>query len=244
MDSGKSSGTERRILDFSFWEETNASGQLERAVSDSLTTQVLIQRIGHGDQTALDGLCRRYLSRVLVAVRLRLGANLRKKVESGDIVQEVMIDAIRNIKEFSFRTEGAFLKYLNRVVENRIRDEADRWAAQKRRPDREIPLDGARSDESALPLQIADSAPTPSKVVALTEDLSLLEAAIGRLPDEYQDLIIATKLEGRSYEEIAEDVDKTADAVRMQVSRAMIALNKVFRQMLEDRQRYEHGQLR
>ena len=103
-------------------------------------------------------------------------------------------------------------------------------------------MDGAHLDESANPLQISDSAPTPSRVVALTEDLALLETAIERLPDDYRELIIATKLEGRSYEEIAEDVGKTADAVRMQVGRAMIALNKVFRQILEDEQRYKRRQ--
>jgi RNA polymerase sigma-70 factor (ECF subfamily) len=164
---------------------------------------------------------------------------MRRKVESWDIVQEVMIDAIRNLNAFSFRTEGAFLNYLNRVVENRIRDEADRWAAQKRRPDHEIPLDAACSPESANPLQISDPAPTPSKAVVLTEDLARLEEAIAQLPDECRELIIATKLEGRSYKEIADDMGKTADAVRMQVSRAMIALGKVFRQTAEDERKHE-----
>ena len=107
---------------------------------ETLTTQVLIERIGHGDQTALDELCRRYLARVLVAVRLRLGAHLRKKVESGDIVQEVMIDVVGKAKSFEFRTEGALLKYINRVVENRIRDQASHWDADKRAMGREVPL--------------------------------------------------------------------------------------------------------
>ncbi len=210
-------------------------------MEDIRTTKVLVAEAQQGNRPALNELCDRYVSRVLVAVRARLGEGLRRKVESWDIVQEVMIDAIRNINEFSFRTEGAFLNYLNRVVENRIRDEADRWAAQKRRPDHEIPLDTARSGESANPLQIAGSAPTPSKVVALTEDLARLEAAIAQLPDEYRELIIATKLEGRSYQELAEDMNKSGDAVRMQAARAMIALVKVFRQTPEDEHEHECG---
>ena len=55
--------------------------------------------------------------------------------------------------------------------------------------------------------------------MALNEDLVRLEAAIAQLPDEYRELIIATKLEGRSYQEVAEDMGKSGAAVRMQVAR-------------------------
>lgn len=193
-------------------------------------TRVLVEQAQQGDRDALGELCNRYLMRVLSAVRIRLGANLRRKVESWDIVQEVMIDALRGVDSFDFRTEGAFLKFLNKVVENRIRDEADRWAAQKRSPDREIPLDNARSNETANPLDLPCSMPSPSSVLRLTEDLARLEAAIECLPDEYRELIIATKLEGRSFQELAEDLGKSPDAVRMQVNRAIMALNKAFRE--------------
>ncbi len=210
-------------------------------MEDIRTTKVLVAEAQQGNRLALNELCDRYFSRVLVAVRARLGVGLRRKVESWDVVQEVMIDAVRNLDEFNFRTEGAFLNYLNRVVENRIRDEADRWAAQKRRPDHEIPLDAGCSSESANPLQISDPAPTPSRIMALNEDLVRLEAAIAQLPDEYRELIIATKLEGRSYQEVAEDMGKSGAAVRMQVARAMIALGKVFRQTLEDEHVHDPG---
>ena len=89
------------------------------------TTQILIQQVQQGNQKALEELCNRYYTRVLAAVRIRLGRKLRSKVESWDIVQDVMVDALRTIGSFEFRTEGAFLKYLNQVVRNRIRDEAD-----------------------------------------------------------------------------------------------------------------------
>jgi RNA polymerase sigma-70 factor (ECF subfamily) len=210
-------------------------------MDDIRTTKLLVAESQKGNRSALNELCDRYISRVLVAVRARLGDGLRRKVESWDIVQEVMIDAIRDVEDFSFRTEGAFLNYLNRVVENRIRDEADRWAAKKRHPDHEVQLDAARSNQSANPLQIADAGPTPSRIVALTDELTRLEAAITQLPDEYRDLIIAAKIEGRSYQELAEESGKTSDAIRMQVGRAMIALGKVFRRMSEDGREDERG---
>ena len=209
---------------------------------DALATQVLLEKAQHGDGEALNELCRRYQPRVLAAVRIRLGADLRQRVESWDIVQEVMIDALRRVKSFDYRTEGAFLHLLNRVVENKIRDEADRQHAKKRRaPENDISLDAACSAGAVSPLDnLRDSAcPTPSKVLSLHEDLALLEQAMDRLGAESQedrDLIVAVKLEGRSYDEIAgelarEEPGLTADAVRMRVKRATLALTKIFREL-------------
>jgi hypothetical protein len=63
-------------------------------MSSTLTTQVLIDRVQHGNPSsrvaALNELCARYQERVLRAVRIRLGAKLRAKLQSSDVVQDVM----------------------------------------------------------------------------------------------------------------------------------------------------------
>ena len=205
-------------------------------MAEPLSTQLLIQQVQEGDRAALDELCARYLPRVLAAVRIRLGAKLRQKLESSDIVQDVMIEAFRKVKSFDFATEGAFLKYLNRVVENRIRDQADRWATQKRDVTREVPLDKSRSPDLGIPLiQVGDrAARTPSSIVSLSEDMDKLVEAMDRLgqqSEDYRELIIAAEIEGRSYKEIAEDAGSTPDAVRMKLTRAKTALAKVYRDL-------------
>jgi len=200
-------------------------------VPDPLSTQALIEQVQQGDDEALQELCRRYQRRVLAAVRLRLGAALRTKMESWDLVQEVLIDALRHVRTFEFRTEGAFLHYLNRVASNKIRDEADRWHAQRRDMRREIPLENPRSAGSESPLFSAEdrAAPTPSKIVGLQEDLTALEHAMDRLPEEQRELIVAVKIEGRTYRELAEETGGTEDAVRMRVKRALLALTRTYK---------------
>ena len=200
---------------------------------ETLTTQVLIEQVQQGDQTPLNELLDRYQMRVLAAVRMRLGAKLRRKLESCDVVQDVMIDALRKVKSFDFRTEGAFLKYLNQVVANKIRDEADRWGAQRRNMDREVFLDAGRSSGCAIPLNTPGdrSAPTPSKIVSLHEDLALMERAMDRLAEDQRELILGVKIEGRSYAEIAEDTGATEDAVRMRVRRAVLALTRIYKNL-------------
>ena len=217
------------------------SGHLrdESTVANTSRTEVLIHRVQQGSEEALQELLSRYQTRVLAAVRLRLGVGLRRKLESNDIAQEAFIDALRHVKDFEFKTEGAFLHYLNRVVANKIRDEADRWRAKKREATREVPFPNARSSDLQNPLINAAgrSAATPSETLGLGEDLARLEKAIDRLgeeSDESRELIIAVKLEGRSFREIAEEMGKSPDAIRMQANRAMAALTRIFQQIDDD----------
>ncbi len=195
------------------------------------STQALLQRVQTGDEKALNELYNRYLMRVLAAVRARLGAELRGKLESWDVVQDALLASLKNVHSFDQTSEGAFLNWLAKVVENRIRDQLDYFRAEKRDHRLEKPLAGPRSAESCVPLDIPERScvPTPSQVLILSEDLARLEKAMDQLPEESRELIVAVKIEGRTYHEIAQASGKSADAVRMQVNRALLALTKAFR---------------
>jgi RNA polymerase sigma factor (sigma-70 family) len=207
-------------------------------MNNPLNTQILIRRIQDGDSGAKDDLCEHYLNRVYSAVRLRLGAVLRAKVQSCDIVQRALLDVVNGAEAFECRSEGRFLNYVIRVIENRIRDEADKWNAQKRDIKREISIDGAGTPSNSSPMHLAEVryAATPSMAAVRLEELSTLEEAmdlLGEQSEEYQELIIAVKLEGRTYVELAEDLGKSADAIRIQCNRAQTELAKIYK-ALED----------
>ena len=89
-------------------------------------------------------------------------------------------------------------------------------------------MTGPCSGESSALLDLPERSqvPTPSRVLILNEDLARLEKAMDQLPDESRELIVAAKIEGRTYDEIAQATDKSPDAVRMQVKRALLALTK------------------
>jgi DNA-directed RNA polymerase specialized sigma24 family protein len=44
-------------------------------------------------------------------------------------------------------------------------------------------------------------------------------------------LIVAAKIEGRTYRAIAEETDSTEDAVRMRVKRALTALARIYKNL-------------
>lgn len=201
-----------------------------------LATQNLVSQAKAGSKQAVEELCRRYEQRILAAVRLRIGRGLRRKLESWDIAQDAMIDAFKGIDDFEFRTEGAFLKYINKIVENRIRDAAEYWKTKRRDLDREMGMDAPFYDggEPAI-YGVADiAAPTPSMIVSNKENLAILEQAMHLLGQEeptQQELIIAVKLEGRTYAELSEELGVSVDAVRMRTNRAMESLGLIFRRL-------------
>ena len=212
--------------------------------SAPISTQVLLQRFQTGDNDALNDLYSRYLNRVLAAVRARLGAELRGKLESCDILQDALLASLKNVQSFNQTGEGAFVNWLAKVVENRVRDNLDYFRAKRRDHRLEKPLPGARSDEFAAPPDLPERkcAATPSQALVLSEDLARLEMAMDQLSEESRELIVAVKIEGRSLQEIAQASGKSPDAVRMQVKRALVALTNAFRALeagVEDHDNFE-----
>ena len=193
-------------------------------------TQHLIVLAKDGDESALEQLCRVYSERVRWIVRLRMGGELRSKLESMDLAQDVFISALRNLGNFTYKNEGDFLRWLAKIAENRLRDNLDRLHANKRDIRKEVRLksyEPTTGDSFVAALGPIDTT-TPSVIMSKREDLAKLARAIDALTSEYKEVIVLTKIEGLSYKEIAESLGKSSDAVRMLVSRAMAALSGAF----------------
>jgi DNA-directed RNA polymerase specialized sigma24 family protein len=54
---------------------------------------------------------------------------------------------------------------------------------------------------------------------------------LGEENEIYRDLILAIELEQRTYQELAAEVGKTPDAIRVQFNRAKQELAKIFRRL-------------
>ncbi len=73
-------------------------------MKDSLAnqTQQLIALAKGGGGSALNRLCEVYGDRVRWIVRLRMGKELRCKLESMDVVQDVLVAALRDLGDFTY----------------------------------------------------------------------------------------------------------------------------------------------
>ena len=189
----------------------------------------LLEAARAGDVAALGRLfesCRRYLE--LVAGR-ELANDLQAKVGASDLVQETFLDAQLGFAHFQGRTAGELAAWLERALLNNLTDCARRYReAEKRRLDREIPLDQSGTNSAAEEDLPVDSL-TPSKQMMAQEQQDKLLAALERLRDDYRQIIQLRHQQGQSFEEIGRLLGRSPEAARKLWGRAVLLLQKELR---------------
>jgi len=193
-------------------------------------TQELVTLAKGGDEPALGRLCSVYGERIRRIIRLRMGAEIRPRLDSMDLVQDALISALGGLKDFTYKNEGDFLRWLVRITQNQLRDNLDKIYTDKRDIRKEVRLEnyGPTTDGGFIgnpaPIQVT----TPSVIMSKKEDLDKLEQAIDKLKPDYKEVIVLAKIDGLSYKEIADKLGKTIDSVAHLLSRAMLALTETF----------------
>ncbi len=181
--------------------------------SEAESSYALLLRARDGDDEALEQLCTRYLPRLQRWAHGRLPASARGTLETQDLAQEALIQAVRHIKTFEPRHEGALQGYLRMTLLNRIRDEI-------RRARRRGPVDVL---DSCAPARD----PSPLEEAIGQETLERYEEALQRLRPEDREAIITRIEMGYPYPEVAAALGKpTVSAAQMAVSRALVKLAK------------------
>jgi RNA polymerase sigma-70 factor (ECF subfamily) len=193
-------------------------------------TQNLLALAKDGNESALNQLWKVYGARVHWIMRLRMGGELRSKLESMDLVQDALLSALEDLGNFTYKNDGDFLRWLSTIAENRLRDNLDKLHADKRDIRKETRLDKRVSTTKGAFFRFPGpiESTTPSVIMSRKEDFDGLTKAIDQLKPEYRKVIILAKIEGLSYKEIGQRLDKSKDAVGMLLSRAMVALTSVF----------------
>jgi RNA polymerase sigma-70 factor (ECF subfamily) len=174
------------------------------------STKDLWERARAGDREAYDLLFRRHADRALLFIRARLGPKLRAKVESVDVLQDAYLAAHRDFAGFTYTDDSAFLRWLCRIIDHRIRDLGDHFAAAKRQPV-ELP----RSDPTG-PVTALDRAEHRDKIAR----------ALDALSDDHRQVLLLRFFEGLSAEETGKHLGRSAGAVRKLTARALVELGK------------------
>ena len=192
-------------------------------------TQELVTLAKGGDEPALERLCSVYGERVRRMIRLRMGAEIRPRLDSMDLVQDALVSALGGLKDFTYKNEGDFLRWLARITQNQLRDNLDKIYTDKRDIRKEVRLENHGATTGGF---VRNPAPfqttTPSVIMSKKEDLDKLEKAIDQLKPDYREVIVLAKIDGLSYKEISDKLGKTIDSVAHLLSRAMLALTETF----------------
>ena len=132
----------------------------------------------------------------------------RSPADADDIVQDAMLRAFRGFDGFR---GGDIRPWLLTIVRNCWRSAGS--AATRR-------------GHTQLDDGVADAAPGPEDVAARAGDRRRLDAMIGRLPDDFREVLILRELEDLSYKEIAGITGAPVGTVMSRLARARTMLRE------------------
>lgn len=154
------------------------------------------------DAARFVALYERYFGPVHRYVRMRVP----ERAACEDVTSDVFLTALAKLREF--RGNGSFAAWLFRIAQNAVRDEL-----RRRHP---------AGDDSALAL-LVDPRPGPEAQALRNDRMRGLLAVLGR---EQQNLIALRYGAGLRCSEIAEVLEKTPTAVRVQLHRTLAELRR------------------
>ena len=180
--------------------------------------QDLAQRAALGDAPSVEALLLRYLPRLRAFVRLRVDASLRQHESCSDLVQSVCREVLHHAGTFRYDGEVRFRAWLFRAALNKILERKRSLAAGKR--------DVRRQEPTALDADFADlhmALQSPSQMAVASELAAHMEQAFDLLPEDYREVITLARIVGLPHAEVARQMERGEGAVRMLLSRALVA---------------------
>ena len=124
-------------------------------------TSELLQRAREGSPEALNLVYERCAGRLLAFIRLRLGKDLRGRLESRDILQATLLKSLEHLEDLKGNQTRSLMAWLARIAEHEIRDCADFHRRQRRDAARELPLE-EDAPLPAFPIQVIGCVPLAS----------------------------------------------------------------------------------
>lgn len=196
--------------------------------------QKLLHSAQQGDAQSLGRLLVCYLNYLTILAATGLDRRIRRRVSPSDLVQEAMLAAHRDFGDFRGHSQGELLGWLRQILINTLhRAVAQHVKAGKRDVRREVSLEHVTQqlEESACKLATLVSArgDSPSAALLAQEEAITLANQLSSLPAQYRDVIVFRVLQGLSFEEIGEQMGRSAGATRMLWLRAL----QVFKPIME-----------
>ena len=185
-----------------------------------------------GDGPAFEELVRRYQNRLLTILEHLVGS--REQAE--DLTQDVFLRVYRARERYA--PEAKFSTWLftiaNNVASNALRSRSRR---------REVGVSGGNGSDSA-PLSLdqlakAASGFMPTRALDKAEQAEMVRHAVQTLGERQRMALLLAKFEGMSYQDIAQAMDLSVQAVKSLLSRARVNLKEVLAPYVEQGTRPE-----
>lgn len=191
----------------------------------------------YGDRQAIERLLLQFAAHLRARITLRLPSAWQSLVDADDVLQEVYVQAIRDIATCRAGSAEAFTAWLNGIADHRVGEIVRYLNCQKRGGGvQRVGING-RTPGSAwvdgLDL-CSDSCTTPGRAAERLEVVVAVRNAVDQLPPEQREATRLHALEGQTLAEMAQSVRRSPAAARGLVHRAKQRL----RELLESSSRW------
>jgi len=166
---------------------------------DGSTDEALFDQARRGDEDAFRILYERHAGRLRARIDPVLPKNVKRKISTGDLVQETYLVALRRGLEFEDRGDGSFQRWLDRIAGFKVHEAIRQHArTAKRAAQREVTR-GRRPDTA----QFAGDDTTPSQAAIAAELTEHVLQAMESLPEDYREVLRLTRDECLTLRETA-----------------------------------------
>jgi RNA polymerase sigma-70 factor (ECF subfamily) len=185
-------------------------------ITSGQTVEHLLPLARAGQADALGQLLELYRNYLELLARLQIGRRLQSKVDAADLVQETFLDAHATFAEFRGDTERELVGWLRQVLAFNLATLIRRFfGTRQRNVELERELAGELDASSqALDRGFVAATTSPSQRAVRREQAVLLADALGQLPADYREVIILRQLEGLSFFEVAQQMNRSQDSVK------------------------------
>lgn len=192
--------------------------------SQSTDFQRRLTRARSGDPEALGELLNLHRNYLLLIANQDIDPQIRGKLGSSDVVQESLLTAHQHFDQFRGDSKNEFLAWLRQILINDLNQNRRKFkGTQKRQVNREQSL----QETSTFFYPLVDPMETPRTTALAAEEAEILRAAMEELPEDYERVIRLHNWEQIEFDEVAERMGRSPDAVRKLWTRAVLKLQKL-----------------
>jgi RNA polymerase sigma-70 factor (ECF subfamily) len=203
-------------------------GPAAPAAGEPEPTLALLDRARLGDRAAVNGLLERHRAAIRRLIDRRMDRVIGRRVDASDIVQDVLIEANRRLRDYLANPTMPFRLWLAHMARDRLIDAHRRHrVASTRSVDREVPLAPPGDDAAADPVAgLVDRELTPAAAATWRELERRFAAAVEQLDEADREIVLLRHFEHLSTAEAAEALGLSKPAAGMRYLRAMRRLRE------------------
>jgi RNA polymerase sigma-70 factor (ECF subfamily) len=176
-------------------------------------TQGLARSAKQGSRRAFDTLCERFRDRLRSSIEGWIRFRVGPAVDIDQIVQDTFVRAFQSLARFQWQGDDSFHRWLCGI--------AKRALAQA--------MQDARAVRGSAPLSdVTAGGVSPSTAMQRQERFNRLEQSLEKLNPDYRRVLLLSRIEGLPLKEIAQRMDRSPNAVKHLVARALRELREHF----------------